>query len=334
MGAVGDVSGTLHRGQRLGRCWWLLLHHPWVPASSGWSSPVSSGRSGRRALPGQARLLQTGFAPSPGLGPAPRDPARASPPPVLLQTAPKAAASRPRSKFVPFRVTAGGLGQGLMKPELGGSWRKTSIRVRAFPTAHQQQEHHSRSMGSWPPPSLHCPLHWGMDPRIASISLPQTQPRARCGDHCLPAPARAAGPCLCCQHGAVLQRWGKTELKRVWGRLPGTDRRGGRVCSTAAPGGRRKSVPGAMHRALCKLRGPRRPLPAASSAIPALGERLGVGTGTNRTSGTPGTSERGQSDPDPAPPSLAFPRVFSTPAAFFLCPAAPFPSEAAAARGR
>lgn len=86
---------------------------------------------------------------------------------------------------------------------------------------------------------------------------------------------------------------------------------------------------------LCKPQGPRSHLPTAGSAIPALGDRPGVGMGTDRTSDTRGTSERGEPDPETAPPSLAaFPKVFSAPAAFFLCPSAPLPSEATAVHGR
>lgn len=163
----GQLGVWVHPwGAALGTVAWQALvappaqsgtrHCPWVPASSSHSSPVSSGH---RALPGQTRLLQTGFAPSPRLGAAPQDPSEAFPPPVSLRMVPKATASWPRSKFAPFSVTAGGLGQGLTKPELGGSQRKTSIHVTAFLTVHQQQEHHSPPRGSWPPPSSRCVLH-------------------------------------------------------------------------------------------------------------------------------------------------------------------------------
>lgn len=63
-GAAGDVSPWDAAPETA--AWRLLL--PWeglgpVRGYSGWTSPVSGGR---RALPGHTRLLQTGFAPSPG----------------------------------------------------------------------------------------------------------------------------------------------------------------------------------------------------------------------------------------------------------------------------
>lgn len=269
MAGTGGSSGPVRDPDR-----------PWVPASSGWSSPVSSGR---RALPGQTRLLQTGFARSPRLRAAPQDPAGAFPPPVLLRMAPKAAASRPRSKSEPFSVTAGGLGQGLMKPELGGSQRQTSICLRAFPTVHHQQEHHTppRGPGPLPPRAVSSTGAWTphrLNPPPANTTPCSERPFP---PQAVPGPLPAS-PCLCRRRGAELQRWGETRvLNWVWGRLPGTDRGGGRVCSAPSPGGKRKSVSGAMQGALCKPQGLRCSLPTASSAIPAPGDRPGVGTGTD-----------------------------------------------------
>lgn len=74
------------------------------------SSPASTGL---RALRGRHGFHKGGVALSPRPGASPRDPAGASPPPASL--APKATAPRPGSEPAPFSVTAGALGQGLMK---------------------------------------------------------------------------------------------------------------------------------------------------------------------------------------------------------------------------
>lgn len=133
-----------------------------------------------------------------------------------------------------------------MKPELGGSQRKTSIRVTTFLMVHQQQEHHS------PPPGVLAPSLLMLSPALRHGPPhhlnPPSKNTAPCSERLLPPRAvrgpLSATPCLCCRHGAAKQHWGKTELNWVWGRLPSTDQCGGRVFSAASPGERKKSVLG------------------------------------------------------------------------------------------
>lgn len=111
-----------------------------------------------------------------------------------------------------FYVTAGDLGQGLVTPELAGSWRKMSICAK-----HWQQEHCSPPRVLLPPQAVSILGHGAPSPQFPSCN-------------CSPKLGAAIPTPSCAQSTA---------------RLDGAELGLGRPPSTDSRGGRRKIVPGA-----------------------------------------------------------------------------------------